>query len=328
MAATFQKSSVPDPLDMGRVEVLSSGSLCLDYALGVRGYPRGRICSIAGPQHAGKTALALMAIGTVQRHIEETERRRARIVIVDTEHAHSNSLAQVAGCDTSPDTMLVLRPLVAEEALMMVMYALGFETKDKGRTWYLVSDPADVVLFDSWAGTPTEGVGLAELPRIGAQWLPVIAAYTNRANALMFILNHIREDPSVTFGNPEYEPGGNAFQHSRSIGLLVHSSEKQKDDAKIVIGHDMRVDVRKNKLAPAFKRAFLRLNYITGFDYELDAVRFFEILGRPLKESPSGNIYTYRDIRGNGETQFVEALRDKPDTFLELLAEARSLLHV
>lgn len=322
MASAFEKSAVPDPLDLGKVDVISSGSYCLDLALGIGGYPRGRITTFAGPQHAGKTALALLGAASAQRQIEATENRRARIVVIDTEHAHSNSLAELIGCDTTPDTMLVLRPLVIEDALMMAMYALGFETKDKGRTWARVGEPADVVLFDSWAGTATEGVGLAELARIGAAWLPTLAAYVNRANALMFFCNHIREKPGVMFGNPEYEPGGNAFQHARSVATLVHRTDVQRDENKIEIAHDLKVDIKKNKLAPPFKRAYLRLNYTEGFDRYLDVVRFFDAIGEPLKESPTGSIYRFGEVRANGEKAFIEALRKDADTFTTLVGIA------
>lgn len=325
MTSQFEKSSIPDPLELGKVDVISSGSLCLDLALGIGGYPRGRISTFAGPQHAGKTALGLLGVASAQRIIEATENRRARIVIIDTEHAHSNSLAELVGCDTSPDTMLVARPLVAEEALMMVMYALGYESKDKGRTWARVGESADVVLFDSWAGTATEGVGLAELARIGAAWMPTVAAYVNRANALMFICNHIREKPGVMFGNPEYEPGGNALQHARSIATLVHRTDVQRNANKQEIAHDLKVDIKKNKLAPPFKRAYLRLDYVEGFDRYLDIIRFFDAIEQPLKESKTSSIYTFGDVRANGEAKFIEALRNDPDTFAALVSFAHKM---
>lgn len=326
MASQFEKSSVPDPLDLGKVDVISSGSFCLDYALGIGGYPRGRITTFAGPQHAGKTALALLGAASAQRQIVALENRRARIVVIDTEHAHSNSLAELVGCDTSPDTMLVLRPLVAEDALMMTMYALGYESKDKGRTWARVGESADVVLFDSWAGTATEGVGLAELARIGAAWLPTIAAYVNRSNALMFICNHIREKPGVMFGNPEYEPGGNAFQHARSVATLVHRTDVQRDANKTEIAHDLKVDIKKNKLAPPFKRAFLRLHYTLGFDRALDLVRFFDAVGKPLKESPTSKTYEYQNVRAVGEDNFIAALRWDEEAIASLEADARAVI--
>jgi recombination protein RecA len=326
MASQFDKSSVPDPLDLGKVDVISSGSFCLDLALGIGGYPRGRITTFAGPQHAGKTALALLGAASAQRQIEATENRRAVVAIIDTEHAHSNSLAELVGCDTSPDTMIVFRPIMAEDALMMTMGALGYASKDKGRTWALVGQPADVVLFDSWAGTATEGVGLAELARIGAAWLPTLAAYVNRSNALMFICNHIREKPGVMFGNPEYEPGGHAIQHARSVATLVHRTDVQRDANKMEIAHDLKVDIKKNKLAPPFKRAFLRLHYTMGFDRCLDLVRFFDAVGKPLKESPSSKTFEYKSVRAVGEDNFVEALRWDQEAFASLVLDAQEII--
>lgn len=324
MVSQFGHAAVPDPQALAHVDVISSGSLLLDWALGIGGYPRGRIVTFAGPQHAGKTALALLGVASAQRIIEATLNRRARIAIVDSEHAHSNSLAELVGCDTSPDTMTVMRPFVVEEALRMVMWALGLESKDKDRTWQVVDEPADVILFDSWAGSPTEGVGLAELARTGAAWLPTIAAYVNRANALMFITNHIREKPGIMFGNPEYEPGGNAFQHARSVATLVHRTDVQRNANKQEIAHDLKVDIKKNKLAPPFKRAHLRLDYVTGFDRHLDLVRFFDAIGEPLKESSTGSIYTFGELRANGEAKFVEALKENYFWTMELEALART----
>lgn len=306
-------AAVPEPEAISHVETRSTGLQSLDLALGIGGYPKGRMSYIAGPKHSGKTALALLGVAAEQLADPE-----AILAIVDIEHAYSESLASVCGVDISPERFIVIRPESAEQACDAALNLMGFTSKDKGRTWQRESQSVNGIIYDSWAGSPTENVGLAELARVGAARMPHLSMSISRANCLFWMINQIRLKPGVMFGNPEYEPGGEALKHAYSIHLQVHKiGEVEKDSAGIQIGHTMKIFIAKNKCGPGYRTVHANLNYFSGFDRVKDAFAACAQLGVDFKESPGGNILVFASdnhgdpiaVRANGEKAFLESLR-------------------
>ena len=328
----FNTDAVPEAASLYTFDIISSGSLMLDMALGVGGYARGRITTFSGPQHAGKTFLSLVGIASIQRHIQFHESRPARIAIIDTEQAFSMSLAELAGCNTNERNFHVYRPGMADEALSLAMFCLGMENPDgKDREWKRIGDPYDAILFDSWAGTGTKHVGLAELAREGSDWLPTLNVNVNRAHAFFFFTNHIRQKPGVMFGNPDYEPGGNAFQHMRSVAMEVRKGDVDKMPAPSYkeLGHIMKILIGKNKLAPTEEtRVKLKFDRRIGFDRAFDALEYLKYRRIAITEG-LGSIHrvTLGDvtIRENGEKNFLDAIRSDPAILEAFVSAARSV---
>jgi recombination protein RecA len=305
--------AVPEPENLLNVPVTSTGLVSLDLALGIGGYPKGRMTYMAGPKHVGKTVLALLGVATIQR-----DDPTAVGAIIDVEHAYTESLAKVCGVDTDPARFIVIRPETAEKAIDAALYLMGFDTKDDGRTWNQARPSIAAIIYDSWAGSPTEEVGMAVLARVGAERLPHLSMCISRADCTFFMINQIRMKPGQMFGNPEYEPGGEALKHAYSIQLQLHKvGEVQKDASGVQCGHTIKVFIAKNKCAPGYKTVYVDLNYFSGFDAVKDAFSAAQLLGLDFKEKAGGNILLFSgeyegetcEIRANGETNFLNALR-------------------
>lgn len=316
--------AAPDPDFIANVEAIPSGSQALDIALGVGGWARRKIHSIQGPEHSGKTALALLAIAAAQG-----EDPSAIAVFENVERRYSESLARVVGVDL--DRLVILQPDTAEEACEMAMEAMGYVKSAKG-DWSdrPEEEPARILVYDSWAGSATRGVAMAELARIGSIWWPKLSIAVERSNCAMLVTNHIRFKPGVVYGNPEYGPGGEAFKHAQTSRVEVHKEgEVEKDSAGTRIGHTMRINIVKNGLAAPFKVVRLHLNYYGGFDRLKDAYEVAALKGLSFKETPTGNMLVLADpesgevvIRANGEKNFFSELRGDPDAaelFIELV---------
>lgn len=318
--------AIPDPLAQGAVTAHSSGLLSLDIALGIGGWPRGRVCYLAGPKSSGKTTLTLKAIATEQKRVPN-----AIHALVDVEQAYSESLAHLCEVDTDPDRFIVVQPETAEDAFKACMMLMGYDSDDKGRVWTQKRDSVSTLVYDSWAGSPTEEVGMATLARVGSMWWPKMTSTIRKTDTLFFVINQIRMKPGVMFGNPEYEPGGEALQHAISLRLTVHKTQVEKDANKREVAHTMLVKVGKNKVAAPHARAELKFNYFTGFDELSDAKSVLDLKGVSLKEREGGNILLFRDpdtgddlVRGNGEAAFMDELRTNPDAAEKFLAFARN----
>lgn len=324
IAKLTSSDSVPDPIAISKVEVVSTGMLSLDSALGVGGFARGRLHSIEGQEGSGKTALACAAVGQHQRLDPSSVH-----CVVDVEGTLALNFCSALGVNIDPKRFIIFRPETAEEACIMVMSLMGYVEKD--RVWRRDPKvvPVSSIIYDSWAGSATEEVGLAQLARVGAAWIPKIATTAERMQTTLYWINQIREKPGVLYGDPRYSPGGRALKHAQTTRLWVSTTNIEKDEAtKLRIGHDLKIDVQKNKLAPPFHQVFLHLNYTTGFDRIVDAFTFLERRGVNLKESQNGNIYTFdyeteegkESIRENGRAAFLDALRGDPyagEAFLE-----------
>ena len=222
------------------IPVISTGSLGLNAALGVGGYPRGRVIEIYGPESSGKTTLAIHAIA-------ETQKQGGIAAIIDAEHAFDRFYAEKLGVDI--DNLLISQPDSGEQAL---------EIADQ-----LISSSAiDIIVIDSVAApTPKdelEGdmgdnkVGLKA--RLMSQALRKLTASINKTNTTCIFINQLREKIGVMFGNPETTTGGNALKFYASIRLDIRRVTQIKDGDE-VIGNQTRVKVIKNKVAPPFRKA-------------------------------------------------------------------------
>lgn len=307
---------VPAPEDAGHLDFVSTGSPALDAALGVPGWARGRIHAIQGPEHSGKTSLTYLGAGEFQRITKEL------VVFINVERRHSASLAQVCKADIDPSKLVILEPDTAEEACALAMEAMGY-TFDEKKGWSdrPVEQPAGMVIYDSWGGSPTKGVAMAELARIGSIWWPKLSIAVERSNAIMLTTNHVHYKPGVVYGNPEYATGGEKFKYMQTTRVSVHKSgDVEKNSFGERIGHTMKLKIEKNGLAPPFKEVSLHLNYYGGFDTLKDAFELAAQKGLTFKETPTGNILVLADptsgeviLRANGQKAFFDELRGDPD---------------
>lgn len=223
-----------------KVDVISTGSLGLDIALGIGGLPRGRICEIYGPESSGKTTLALHLAA-------ETQKQNGTVVFIDAEHALDIGYARRLGVDTSK--LLVSQPDCGEQALEICESLV-------------VSGSVDLVIIDSVAAlTPKaeiEGEMEDQQPgmqaRLMSKALRKLTAITSKSNCLILFVNQIRMKIGVMFGSPETTSGGNALKFYSSVRLDIRRIASIKDSSDVT-GNRVRVKVVKNKVAPPFREA-------------------------------------------------------------------------
>jgi recombination protein RecA len=290
-------------------EVISSGSIALDLALGVGGFPRGRVVEIYGPESSGKTTLALHAIA-------EAQRAGGTAAFVDVEHALDPNYAAALGVDL--DSLLVSQPDTGEQALEIAEMLVR-------------SNAVDVVVVDSVAALVTKAelegdmgdahVGLQA--RLMSQALRKLTAAISRSKAIMIFINQLREKVGVMFGSPETTSGGRALKFYASIRLDVRKLEQIKI-GQDVVGTRTRVKVVKNKVAPPFRQAEFDITYGRGISKMgsiLDVALDQNIVGK------SGSWYTYGDQRiGQGRENAKVFLEEHSDLADEISAKIREHL--
>lgn len=283
------------------VEVISSGSITLNRALGVGGYPKGRIVEIYGPESSGKTTLAIHAIA-------ECQKQGGMAAIIDAEHAFDQFYARSLGVDV--DSLLISQPDNGEQAL---------EIADE-----LISSGAiDLVVIDSVAAlTPKaeiEGeMGDSQMglqARLMSKALRKLTASINKANTTCIFINQLRDKIGVMFGNPETTTGGNALKFYASIRLDIRRSTQIKNGDKVV-GNRTRVKVVKNKVAPPFRQAEFDIYYgegISKIGEIIDLGVEFDVINK------SGSWYSYGDTKlGQGKDAVKDILSDNPELMEEL----------
>lgn len=283
------------------VPVISSGSMGLDLALGVGGYPRGRVIEIYGPESSGKTTLAIHAIA-------EAQKSGGIAAFIDAEHAFDRFYAEKLGVDL--DNLLISQPDNGEQAL---------EIADQ----LIRSSAIDIIVIDSVAAlTPKaeiEGdMGDSKMglqARLMSQALRKLTASINKTNTTCIFINQLREKIGVMFGNPETTTGGNALKFYASIRLDIRKVSQIKDGEN-VIGTLTRVKVVKNKVAPPFKKAEFEIRYGEGISKVGEVLDLAVELNIVKK---SGSWFSYGETKlGQGREAVKDVVRDNPELMEEL----------
>lgn len=291
------------------VPVISTGSIGLNNALGVGGFPRGRVIEIYGPESSGKTTLAIHAIA-------ETQKAGGIAAIIDAEHAFDRFYAEKLGVDI--DNLLISQPDSGEQAL---------EVADQ----LIRSSAVDLVVIDSVAAlTPKaelEGdMGDSKMglqARLMSQALRKLTANINKTNTCCIFINQLREKIGVMFGNPETTTGGNALKFYASVRLDIRRIGQIKDGEE-VIGNQTRVKVVKNKVAPPFRKAEFDIMFGEGISKNGEIVDLGVEYGIVKK---SGSWYSYGDTKiGQGRDAAKNVIKDNPELAAELEAKIAAAL--
>ena len=290
-----------------QISTIPSGSLALDVALVVGGYPRGRIIEVYGPESSGKTTVALHAIAEVQKH-------GGTAAFIDAEHALDPQYAQRLGVNI--DELLLSQPDTGEQ---------GLEIADA-----LVSSGAvDIIVIDSVAALVPRAeidgemgdahVGLQA--RLMSQALRKLSGSINKTKTIAVFINQIREKVGVMFGNPETTPGGRALKFYATVRLEVRRAEQLKNGTDIV-GNRTKIKVVKNKVAPPFKVAEVDIMYGFGISQE------GELLDMAVEQDivdKSGAWYGYKEDRiGQGRENAKKYLADHPEMMAEVATRVRA----
>lgn len=289
------------------VEVISSGSLGVDLALGVGGYPKGRIIEIYGPESSGKTTLTLHAIA-------EAQKAGGIAAFIDAEHAFDRNYAEKLGVDI--ENLIISQPDNGEQALEIAENLIR-------------SGAIDIVVIDSVAAlTPKSEIegemGDSKMglhARLMSQALRKLTGTISKTHCTVFFINQLREKIGVMFGNPETTTGGNALKFYASVRLDIRRSSQIKDGDN-VIGNRTKVKVVKNKVAPPFKTAEFDIMYGEGVSKTgeiLDLAVEFEIIKK------SGSWFSYGDTKlGQGRDAVKALIKDNPELADELEEKIKS----
>ncbi|HLW14380.1 MAG TPA: recombinase RecA [Flavobacteriaceae bacterium] len=304
MDKTYGKGAVMRMGDAAiqEVEVIPSGSLGLDVALGVGGYPRGRVVEIYGPESSGKTTLTLHAIA-------EAQKQGGIAAFIDAEHAFDRTYAQNLGIDV--ENLIISQPDNGEQAL---------EITDN----LIRSGAIDIIIIDSVAAlTPKSEIegemGDSQMglhARLMSQALRKLTSSISKTNCTVVFINQLRDKIGVMFGNPETTTGGNALKFYSSVRIDIRRSTQIKDAENNVMGNKTRVRVVKNKVAPPFKMAEFDIIYGEGISKVGEIIDLgvdFDIVDK------KGSWYSYGETRlGQGRDAVRTLLLDNPELMDEL----------
>ena len=280
---------------------ISSGSIALDIALGVGGYPRGRVIEIYGPESSGKTTLAIHAMA-------EAQKAGGIAAFIDAEHAFDRFYAEKLGVDI--ENLLISQPDTGEQALEIADHLIR-------------SGAIDIIVIDSVAAlTPKaeiEGeMGDSKMglqARLMSQALRKLTANINKTNTCCVFINQLREKIGVMFGNPETTTGGNALKFYSSVRVDIRKTTQIKEGEE-VMGSRTRVKIVKNKLAPPFRKAEFDIMYGEGISKTGEIIDLgvdFEVIKK------SGSWFSYGDTKlGQGRDAVKQLLRDNPELADEL----------
>lgn len=304
----FGKGSVMMMNEKGeqQIEVVSTGSIGLDAALGIGGLPRGRVIEIYGPESSGKTTIATHVIA-------EAQKKGGMCAIIDAEHAFDSGYAQKLGVDI--DNLLISQPDYGEQAL---------EIADR----LILSGALDVVVIDSVAALVPKGELEGEMgdskmglqARLMSQALRKLTATISKTNTICIFINQLREKIGVMFGNPETTTGGNALKFYASVRLDIRRMSQIKDGEE-AIGNRVKVKVVKNKVAPPFRTAEFDIVFGEGVS------KIGEILDMGVEMGivqKSGSWFSYNgDKLGQGREAVKSLLHDNPALADELEGKIR-----
>ena len=292
-----------------KIEVIPSGSLGLDIALGIGGYPRGRVIEIYGPESSGKTTLTLHAIA-------EAQKAGGIAAFIDAEHAFDRYYAAKLGVDV--ENLIISQPDNGEQAL---------EIADN----LIRSGAIDIIVIDSVAALTPKAEIEGEMgdsrmglqARLMSQALRKLTGTINKTKCTAIFINQLREKIGVMFGNPETTTGGNALKFYASVRLDIRRSTQIKNGDE-VIGNHSKVKVVKNKVAPPFRQAEFDIMYGEGIS------KVGEILDMGVEKgivNKSGSWYSYNDSKlGQGRDAVKEVLKDNPELAEEIEATIIDLI--
>ncbi len=291
------------------VQVISSGSISIDAALGVGGFPRGRVVEIFGPESSGKTTVTLQVIAQAQKS-------GGTAAFIDAEHALDPLYARKLGVDT--DNLLISQPDHGEQALEIANALIN-------------SGAVDIVVVDSVAALVPKAELDGEMgdshmglhARLMSQALRKLTAVVSRTNTCLVFINQVREKIGVMFGNPETTTGGRALKFYCSVRMEIRRTGPLKD-GDVVIGNRTRVKVVKNKLAPPFREAEFDILYGEGTSRESDLLD--TAVASNIVEK-SGSWFSYKGERiGQGRENSRQFLKGHPEVMSRLDSEMRTLL--
>ncbi len=289
-----------------RIDVISTGALSLDAALGVGGVPRGRVVEIYGPESSAKTTLALTIIS-------EAQKKGGKAAIIDAEHALDSNYARALGVDL--DDLLVSQPDTGEQALDIAEMLIR-------------SGALDVIVIDSVAAlvpkAEIEGEMGDSLPglqaRLMSQAMRMLTAVVARSRTCLIFINQLRMKIGVMFGNPETTTGGNALKFYSSVRMEIRRMASIKD-GETMIGNRTKVKIVKNKIAPPFREAEFDIIYGQGIEKVgdlLDLAATLEIVNK------SGTWYSFKDERlGQGRERVISTLKEQPEMLKTINTEVR-----
>lgn len=284
-----------------KIDAISSGAISLDIALGIGGYPRGRIIEIYGHESSGKTTIALHAIA-------EAQKLGGYVAFIDAEHALDPVYASQLGVDI--DNLILSQPDTGEQALEITEALIR-------------SNAVDMVVVDSVAALVPEAEISGEMgdshvglqARLMSQAMRKLSGIINKTNSTVIFINQIREKVGIMFGNPEVTPGGRALKFYSSVRLEIRRGEQLKQGQDL-IGNKVNIKVVKNKVAPPFKSATLDLIYGKGISRSgdvLDLASDADILKK------SGSWYSYNDQKiGQGRDNAKKFLEENREIYEEV----------
>ncbi len=291
------------------VTVISSGSISVDYALGVGGFPRGRICEIFGPESSGKTTIALQVVA-------EAQKMGGMAAFIDVEHALDPIYAKKLGVDV--DNLLVSQPDFAEQALEITAALI-------------TSGSIDVLVVDSVAALVPKAELDGEMgdshmgvqARLMSQAMRKLTGIVSKSNTCLIFINQIREKIGVMFGSPETTTGGRALKFYSSVRADIRRIAAIKD-GETVTGNRTKVKIVKNKVAAPFREAEFDIIYGEGVSREGDLLDL-GVTNNAVEKS--GSWYSYKGERiGQGRENARQFLKDNPDVMARLDIEVRKML--
>lgn len=286
------------------VDTIHSGSVLVDNALGIGGYPKGRIIEIYGPESSGKTTLALLAVS-------ECQKAGGRAAFVDAEHAIDPTYAQQLGVDT--DELILSQPDSGEQALEIVQLLAK-------------SEAIDIIVVDSVAALVPQAELEGEMSdnsvgahaRLMSKAMRKLAGVLNKSNCTVIFINQLREKVGVMYGNPEVTTGGRALKFYASVRIDIRKGEAIKEGDKI-IGNQVNIKIVKNKVAPPFRNCKVDLIYGKGFS------KTAEILDLALEYGLAKKAGSWFEVLGEkvgqGKDNTVKFLSENPEVYDRLYAQ-------
>ena len=283
------------------IEAIPSGSLSLDVALGIGGYPKGRIVEIYGPESCGKTTLAIHAVA-------EAQKMGLKAAYIDAENAFDRDYAAALGVDV--DTLLFAQPDCGEDCLEIATKLIS-----SGKIGICVIDSVAALIPKAELEGAMGDARIGLQARLMSQALRKMVGIIKKSNCLCIFINQIREKIGVLFGNPETTTGGNALKFYASIRLEVRKSTQVKD-GEDAIANLTKVKVVKNKCAPPFRKAEFEIVFGKGIN------RFGEIIDKSIEYDiihKSGSWFSYGEVKlGQGKQAVIDLLNDNPELLEEI----------